>query len=325
MSIFVKLHLQKRSKYIMLRTFMLGQQGSHFLLLPLSKVQGEDPPMKEVEFPLIADFKFLRGSCDGMVCLTSFDGEALIFNPFIHSHVPLPSLNFEERFDLELKETFIRCGLGYSLEGKVREDVKIVKLYVYKFLGEDEDEYMNQVFVFSMKSYSWTQINDCPYRVTSNIRLIQAGGALHWILQVGEDFSDTIKALDLTTLAFYEVEKPSFGDGLMDQQVLGELNESLSICCARYPSSTMKIWVLKSNADWEMVFSVQSASVDREIVYRPVYRFENGQMLFHSKDELVLHDVDGTTLKTIQFPGSSSIYEFVVIDDSLLLPGSIRE
>ncbi|KAK8518490.1 hypothetical protein V6N12_017637 [Hibiscus sabdariffa] len=45
---FVKLHLQKRSKYIMLRTLMLGQQGSHFLLLPLSKVQGEDPPMKEV-------------------------------------------------------------------------------------------------------------------------------------------------------------------------------------------------------------------------------------------------------------------------------------
>ncbi|KAK8560787.1 hypothetical protein V6N13_026222 [Hibiscus sabdariffa] len=173
---FIDMHMENGSKYILLRSLMLGRTDSRLHLVPLSNANGDNSPIIEMEIPPIGTnliCKLLRGSYRGLVCLTNCEGEIVLLNPMLKSFAAVPDL--KQEFEVGFQMPFIMSSLGYSL---VDKDVKVASFYR---LQEVDEGYMNKVFVFSLKTNHWTQIQACPYPSRYIDRLIPAGGALHWL------------------------------------------------------------------------------------------------------------------------------------------------
>lgn len=216
---FVKLHLQYSIK-----------TKSNFQILVVSSnrgVYGIDFDTFETAIRLSCpkvwvDGTEYVGSCNGIVMLYNGRDEFTLWNIATRRYidVSIPAIHVSDH-----NYSFI-FGFGFDC---VNEDYKVVKLLQnYHFSGRNKnDEFLKEVEVYSLKSNSWTRVQDFPVDVRSIPRHATfVSGVLHWI-SYGE--MSSIVAFDLQTEEFRILPAPEYKYPV--QMVIGSLEGHLWVNC----------------------------------------------------------------------------------------------
>ncbi|XP_074272374.1 F-box protein CPR1-like [Silene latifolia] len=233
-----------------------------------------------LQFPDYHCVKIL-GSCNGVVCISSFDGAYIcLYNPTTGSHQLLPVQ--PSRFPKPNPETIFRAhdhrpkteehlfvyGFGYD---SVNDDYKLVRILEF---------YRNSVFVgtevcmFSLKNYSWKYI-DIVGNVYLNYGGLQECNAalfnevLYFIVNDGK-ITPFVRCFNLQTETFSIMDLPKFDDNFfMFCLAMGQVGGCLSFFVnynnvdhgASNYSRLMRadFWIMKEGS-WVRLFSISDTS-----------------------------------------------------------------
>uniref|UniRef100_UPI001CB94836 F-box/kelch-repeat protein At3g06240-like n=1 Tax=Erigeron canadensis TaxID=72917 RepID=UPI001CB94836 len=116
-----------------------------------------------------------NGSCNGLVLIShKFHFDALVvFNPTTGESVQLPQSDY---FDVEPWR--ISHGIGYD---SVTDDYKVITLTTFK---DEENNFTNFAFLYSLRDNTWKCLGDFPYFVDSR-HGVYLDGFLNWIFGKG--------------------------------------------------------------------------------------------------------------------------------------------
>ncbi|XP_071687354.1 F-box/kelch-repeat protein At3g06240-like [Rutidosis leptorrhynchoides] len=184
------------------------------------------------------------GSCHGLVCISSNNGELLVTNPSTREVRKLPMLPYKYRHN-------VCWGFGYD---SLTDDYKIV-------VGLNESEHHMRFQVLSLKSNKWKFVGEGDYltyntNTNDSICGFLYDGALHWFMNDTKKKRKMIVSFDISSEKFKEI--PLLNDTKYvydDRDRVGMFEERLCIYCSYYidDSYCRKIWVMKNYNWWELV------------------------------------------------------------------------
>ncbi|XP_059309997.1 F-box/kelch-repeat protein At3g23880-like [Lycium ferocissimum] len=183
----------------------------------------------------------IAGSANGLICLVTRDLDFVLWNPSIRKYKKPPHPRPTLRYDGPI------YGFGYD---EFRNDYKVVGIFCNYYSDQVE------VKIYSLKSDSWTRVDDCQ----DGLQFYGLGkfvtGKLHWPTdRMYEDWN--IISFDLANQKWGNVEQPCYGQGDIALW-LGVLGNDLSVF-SDYYRIRVDVWVMKEygvKESWTKMFTV---------------------------------------------------------------------
>ncbi|GAB2295124.1 hypothetical protein Dimus_029298 [Dionaea muscipula] len=275
---------------------------------------------------------FLRGSCDGLLCITVDQDLMLLWNPATKKYrlLPPPMLSSDE-IGVAL------CGFGFD---SLNDDYKIVRAVCYDdfSLNNDDDdigvgmEKELKVEVFTLKSGSWRLVASFPYCSHFNQMGKLVNGTVHWkatqscsLYPVNGKYGLPLRILgfSLKEEKLFELPHPDFdGDSLLFD--LGVLRECLCISCDY--KGRFEMWILKEynvSASWTKLLSMQLSEPVRTI--EPVCFVDDDEiMVDYLGRRLAIFNIRDNSSRNLILPGAELFDSFYAATcvESLVSPWS---
>ncbi|XP_059650311.1 F-box/kelch-repeat protein At3g06240-like [Cornus florida] len=196
----------------------------------------------EIDFPKIEDphyFKEILASCNGLLLVCEEEDTKFLLNPSTRESKKVPDYDF----GVDPSTWSCMYGLGYDSS---MDDYKVVAVFYY----EDEESYCIDTFVVvhSLKTSSWTRIQDFPYDISLAMPSsgVFVNGSIHWLTHRSSDHSLVIAAFDVAEETFRDVLPPSSleEDEITSGGGLGLLGGCL-MCHVWGGAKQADIWVMK--------------------------------------------------------------------------------
>ncbi|KAK9078977.1 hypothetical protein SSX86_000646 [Deinandra increscens subsp. villosa] len=186
------------------------------------------------------NYRYLVGSCNGLVCISPHFNEIVVINPLTREVKKIPNP--------QIPETNSLCwGFGYD---SINDDYKIV-------LGLRKGENRTCFQMFSLRSNVWKVLEEVNYVFISAPGILYKG-MLHWVAyDILSKEKDAIFSFHLTDQKFREIPHPEkyplcFGK-LRASMCLGIMEDCL--CIFHHWSLPHSVWVMKdyNKQSWEII------------------------------------------------------------------------
>ncbi|KAJ4843283.1 hypothetical protein Tsubulata_014372 [Turnera subulata] len=144
------------------------------------------------------------GSCNGLLAFYAPPGNIILLNPSTNKYLTLPKFGSEN--DSSHGGHNYTNGFGYDA---VSDDYKVVRI-TPRLLHERS----RRVMVYSLRTNSWTRVEDFPYSpneyyVSSRFG-VHAGSSLHWVVHRYASDNILIVAFDLRKDKFSLIQLETF-------------------------------------------------------------------------------------------------------------------
>ncbi|XP_071687362.1 F-box/kelch-repeat protein At3g06240-like [Rutidosis leptorrhynchoides] len=195
----------------------------------------------------LRDYCMVTGSCNSLVCISSFGDELLVTNLCTREvrKLPMPPYKCRGR---------VCWGFGYDSS---TDDYKLVVCF-------EESNHHIRFQVVSLKSNKWKSLKPNKWKFVehrdyltynTNSNTYACGfiynGALHWFLDDTKKKRKMIVSFDLCLEKFKEIPLPNDTEYVRNNQDrLGMLEERLCICIFRAHHQT---WVMKNCNGWQLL------------------------------------------------------------------------
>ncbi|KAA8537324.1 hypothetical protein F0562_026989 [Nyssa sinensis] len=269
-----------------------------------------DHPFKNSDAPDVL------GSCNGLLLV----GEGHIFclwNPSTRKYKQLPLLPIQS----PKKSVGFICktyGLGYD---SINDDYKVVR--IVEFTGKDDDWFISEVQIYSLKSNSWRRIQDFPYCLPFKLVWGVSGrDTLHSIVRRKRVPTSPrlIVAIDIGVEEYRVVPQPDFSgeDFEISVGVLGEW-----LCMNGFFRDHFDVWIMKDygvKESWTKLLSF-GAPIIRNVsaVYPLAYSKSGGEILMHGDGRLFWYDQTTKRFREARVRGLPNSYYSEVCVGSLVL------
>lgn len=296
---------------LLLKRFHGGVEDSnaHYF----SRLSPQDlSPAKKLYLPLFEEFKFVVGSCNGLVCLDSATKESVLWNPSTGEVRIIPSAYMKRFTRIALRYSFA-SGFGYDSES---EDLKIIRFINGYSWSYEINEWV--VELYSVKSGCWKNIDFPGYFVLRNPSAYVNGYGYWLAIGMHERF---ILSFDFGKEEFVDQELP--GAFLANTSLhfdFVEFDGCLGVIV--FPKlgteKHFELWVNAGNGrSWIKEFDVCVPGAER-----PLGFWKNNQVLFFEGINRQLIEYDFTTgkatnLDIYDYPGKMQLIK--VIAQALLI------
>ncbi|CAI9117699.1 OLC1v1019150C1 [Oldenlandia corymbosa var. corymbosa] len=240
------------------------------------------------------------GSCNGLVCMTTWDHELFVCNPVTKVFVKLPQWGINMVVDLKY------LGFGYDA---LNDDYKVVLFW--------ND---GQISVYSVKTNSWHRMENfhVGWAGIGEGRFLQfASGKFYYPIPDGiEDWK--IGSFDLANETFETMDRPNKEERQYEYYELREIGGCLSLTYVDYERDCFDIWVMKDS--WVKVFSVSHVDQHPETYYisQSICGLRNGEILCLLKSGLFVYDAETNSSRRCQHVGT--IGNAILCVESLVSP-----
>ncbi|KAD3068994.1 hypothetical protein E3N88_36874 [Mikania micrantha] len=200
------------------------------------------------EISLCANFMYMVGSCNGLVCISIRDAEIKVVNPSTRERRKLRTPDYQPVERLVTIRQVACLGFGYDAS---TDDYKVIAGF-RDWVFEERTLF----HVLTLKSSIWKVIGEVKYKNLSNRPGVLCGGALHYFMYAGK--KKVIMSLDLSTEEFKEIPQPlqveyDNAEDFFNQRlgVIVDEEDNECLCIYSFSSSLFgKKWVMKNNK-WE--------------------------------------------------------------------------
>ncbi|KAK8630315.1 hypothetical protein V6N13_079113 [Hibiscus sabdariffa] len=261
------------------------------------------------------------GSCNGLLALYNGGEEMALWNPSTRKSQMLSftEIEFPRYFCLT---QFIVYGLGHD---PISDDYKLIQM-VQLYDEEDNDSFVSEVKVYSLRTNSWRRIKDFPFYLKYRRAYgVLANNALHWVVSKRPE-SDTrsfVVAFDLGTEEYRVVELPDCLDQGFHMNVRS-MGGSLCLIANYWKVHVVDIWVMKEygvKESWIKLVSVdQSKLVSLFEFVLPLAFSKNGDRVLLNIDDnkFVWYDLRSKRVKKVRVEGVPSSFESEMLVESLV-------
>ncbi|GAU20089.1 hypothetical protein TSUD_381810 [Trifolium subterraneum] len=256
-----------------------------------------DAAVRQLDFPLsnrnrFESFDFIVGSCHGIICFVLDRYSPLLWNPSIRKFMKLPP-----SFVQEVELCYTHYGFGYVYD-------RFNDNYIYK---------------------------DFPYGIPLHPCGTFVSGTVNWWVTNDPHTSHVIISLDLDKESYQQIMQPDYGLKSVVRRNLAVLRDCLSILALNYTFSD--VWLMKefgNKESWTKLFRIPFGDVESTPYIRPLYLFEDDQVLLECKYELqskrqvelAIYDSRDSTLKTAEIQKSNCSMVYEVYQESFIMPCS---
>ncbi|KAI4306560.1 hypothetical protein L6164_029827 [Bauhinia variegata] len=269
---------------------------------------------EELDSPFIqGNTYYVKGHCDGLLCLVINNGAIVLWNPSIREYRKLPTpSNFRSTREV--------LGLGFDSS---LNDYKIIRAPSAYCKCKIKD-YHPQVEVLTLSSNSWKKLPDeetPPFFIEHYQQSLTVNGGLYWLTL--DDFSTVILRFDLAQEKFGLVPPPKDELG-KNISWIGVLKGSLCVLHSQR-SSYFNIWTTKDDQTWEKLITVQKilgpepslSSLD----YAPLCFMKSGALMISVRGKgLVTYDPREDSYKRIEVLEDERWLQETVYTESLVSP-----
>ncbi|KAH6816778.1 hypothetical protein C2S51_021598 [Perilla frutescens var. frutescens] len=222
---------------------------------------------KKIYFPLFEEFKFVVGSCNGLVCLDNATNESVLWNPSTRELRIIPS-GYMKNFALYATKHSFAAGFGYDYQS---HDFKIIRF-------EDEDDKYDLddsiAELYSLKTNSWKYIQHPLFLVMRNPS-VYANGFYWWLV-----YSRTMPFLlcfDFATEEFSQHTLPTVGSdlgGFLHFDMF-EFHDCFAVIV--FPKlgteKTFDIWLCMDGEKWTKEYNIRVPGAERPLGFWKDYRY----------------------------------------------------
>ncbi|KAI8027808.1 F-box protein CPR1 [Camellia lanceoleosa] len=275
-------------------------------------------------------------SCNGLLCLSFGEGQAILWNPSTRKHLELPVSLTETPVDFRgvLVNLF---GLGYDSVSDDYKVMRIARINDYRLVSDDYkvmrvariNDYRfvhYEVRVYSLKSNSWRKVGDFPHHLELNLCTgLLVGGALHWSVNpkpmLHEDGPHALIAFDLGVEEYRMVSLPECGavDFCLKFAVLNGC-----LCVLHYYlKKGVDLWVMKEygvKESWTKLIYIEQSNIRFAIYLEPLAYSKNGKkVLFqHNFRTFCWYDLEKKTIEMVGINGEPDHFGTTVCLGSLV-------
>ncbi|KAJ7965157.1 F-box protein [Quillaja saponaria] len=269
---------------------------------------------KKLDFPLIEGHTYyVKGHCDGLLCVIINDGTIALWNPSIKEYKKLPiPCNFRNTREV--------LGLGYD---STINDYKLVRAPSSYCKCKIKD-YHPQVEVLTLSTNSWRKLPDedtPPYFIEHFLQAHTVNGGIYWLTL--DDWATVILRFDLAKEKFKLVPEPP---NELNRNIswLGVLKGSL---CALHSHrfSYLDIWATKDDKNWSKLITIPKirgpdpclSSLD----YGPLCFTQSGALLISVRGKGILaYDPKADSYRKLAVPEEQHWLSEIVYTESLVSP-----
>ncbi|XP_026379944.1 F-box protein CPR1-like [Papaver somniferum] len=271
----------------------------------------------------------ILGSCDGIICLgISSYGNGIdqknricIWNPatgeFMNIKLPLSELRGKSSY-------FFRYGFGYDIN---IDDYKLVrisgyencpgkKIEVYRLGSECWRTVQSTDPCIFLGSNCWKTMQSAePYIFSGRGSLhgVLINGVLHWSGATATTVGTSTKLIvcfDINSEILMDIPFPEETilplQNCITRREVGMFGNCLCVVFSIIEIRT-DIWVMQDygvRESWTKVFTTTQQTITRDPFFKPIWSFENGDILVHSCKKLTLcNDNNGNTTRKVLFDG----------------------
>ncbi|KAH7569476.1 hypothetical protein JRO89_XS06G0168100 [Xanthoceras sorbifolium] len=192
-------------------------------------------------------FVSIRGSCNGLLCLTIGRSSLVFYNPSTKDCKQIS----------EFRPRYSKCGLGYA---DSIDDYKYVKIY----------DDVSAIWVYSLRNDSWKEIPNNFTFYSSQMSGIPLNEALHWLVYDHAGPNRMIVAFDLVEEKFKTLPLPDI--------MIKEVSHSYSFgilggCLCLFTEEkyqTLQLWIMKEYAvkeSWTKILTAEGHSYLHPLCY----------------------------------------------------------
>ncbi|CAL5378754.1 unnamed protein product [Camellia sinensis] len=240
-------------------------------------------------------------SCNGLLCLSFGEGQAILWNPSTRKHLELPVSLTETPVDFRgvLVNLF---GLGYDSVSDDYKVMRIARINDYRFV-----HYESEVRVYSLKWNSWRKV------------------ALRWSVNpkpmLREDGPHALIAFDLGAEEYRMVSLPECGavDFYLKFEVLN------GCLCVRhyYLKKGVALWVMKEygvKESWTKLICIEQSNIRFAIYLEPLAYSKNGKKVLFQHDfrSFRWYDLEKKTIEMVGINGEPDHFGTTVCLGSLV-------
>ncbi|XP_059437067.1 F-box protein CPR1-like [Corylus avellana] len=322
-SYFIKLHLNRsKERFLILET----DYPDDYSMVKFSNEDqfGTAVKIKRPHYNLQSTE--IVGSCNGLVCIKSFDNESVerivIWNPLIRKYKKLPPKPLE-KFIARRHSAF-----GYDQVNNDYKLLRLVKFWPKAWLDRQRDERrIYSLEVYSLREHSWRMVEEEwpieePYTISNEACF--SNGAFHWVVTSDEtNLKKYHVTFDLSTEKF-RVQAFPINSSTKEDLELVDLGGWLF---AFFPQ-LCEVWVMKEyglSSSWTLFYTVEPAFSK----YPPFVFSHDGEEILtgeilgpNSRAEsfcLYWYDIKRKTQKIVSIENVPDLYAPVVCVGSLIL------
>ncbi|XP_057436178.1 F-box/kelch-repeat protein At3g23880-like [Lotus japonicus] len=286
---------------------------------------------------------YILGSCRGFVVVAYERGSVVVWNPSTGLQKPIPDISGEVTLE------FLN-GFGYhtSTDDYLLVCVSLIPL---EYLLEQIDDYRNHISYFSLKTNSFTEMDDYQ----ADVQYVDIGNfdsrvgsylndALHWLVISFDTKHQVIIAFDLEERTLSEIpishhlaKELTFTQYyLREQYYLRVMGECLSLC---YPGNTnmtskAEIWMMKEykvQSSWTKLFAFSTCDVPRNVFFPKCFTNHHGVFGSNGSERLMILNDKGRLLDQHTLLHLRNKYQYIQVGcgmyrESLLsLPNDFEE
>ncbi|GLT33990.1 hypothetical protein SLA2020_085400 [Shorea laevis] len=276
---FVKSHHQRSTEINRNSKFIV--QGTDGQMFTISLLDSCSKVVNNVDPPLCLKNMTLRGSCNGLVCLTDPENAILCdISTKDYCKVRFPPY----------KETTVSLSYGFGYDS-INDDYKVVR--VDYFYSKQIESYTNDIQVYSLRKDSWNSPqsntlsciqNSCRFKEDDAVLL---SGALHWVASRNSSNyhyePNFAIALNLAEETFSKIVLPKTNM----EPVMGVIEGCFAVTCYDYTTGLpdADIWVMKDymvEESWTKLLRI-SFMLGLGKPLRPIaYSRSSNKILLHS-------------------------------------------
>ncbi|KAL8502316.1 hypothetical protein ACS0TY_021452 [Phlomoides rotata] len=287
----------------------LGSTLYSFSLDSLNYIKGHqmiDPTcikrLIEPSLPVYLQDLFKLASCNGLILMPQMGIKPMwrIWNPLTGD-----SHKFRQLYILE--HNGVGFGLGYDGDA---DDYKVVRIHKYLVHQTINISFVYQTFVYSLKSNSWSMIQDCPC-FPCDSRGTFWNGALYWPSNAG------VIALHLGTNSYCMLPLPPAANFVECFHITLDALGGYLICSLRNCTrGTFDGWVMKDNGvekSWIKLISLQFPPDGMSLRLRLVaYLSSKEQVLVQMDSHFLWFDIGNNSVLKFSIHGIPNIISSII-------------
>ncbi|KAK9691070.1 hypothetical protein RND81_09G173800 [Saponaria officinalis] len=273
---------------------------------------------REQLFDMPVFSSFIYGPCDGLYYLYEairYPLERAIWNPAINEFKFLPPLITKPNPPLN---TVDGAGEDYGFGHDPKNgDYKVVVIKGYLNTINDDSDYPQSIFVYSLRNDSWKYCGDLgryywfKYSKCCNF----VNGCCYWLESIKHSLA--IVSFDMATDAFEEISLPDYIQLKSDsncQRCLAIYDKNVALLCVHPESEFLDIWALKDGI-WSLRFTMGPF----QDIARPIGHWGDNKVILESVAfKLLVLDLESKEIKHLACGNFKPCNEISICKESLV-------
>ncbi|KAF8409671.1 hypothetical protein HHK36_005750 [Tetracentron sinense] len=265
------------------------------------------------------------GSCNGLICLSDYEGRASVYNPTTREYVKLPYTPIELPFgEFENYHLFSAMVFGYVPS---TEELKVVRIATFE--EPDGESCQCEMKVHTVGTESWRRIVNVPPHLCRGIDDALVNGAIHWRASREGGRFKFIISFDIGDEQFTEFPWPnSCFDNANNLVTLKAFGGRLSIFC-HLNNGDVEVWAMDDyglTGSWSRVFHFKGVEIVGNLgwprpnfkVLCPLHIWKNGKILLEVVSRrLVIYDPTNKMVRDLCIHGIPDLFATNVYVESL--------